>query len=114
MNTQAHWDRVYATKSVTEVSWYQREPLVSLDLIERVAPVRRAAILDVGSGASTLVDALLARGYTNLSVLDIAAAALDAARKRLGAHAGVVTPSLIPIRRCRRAIQLRSRWSPEH
>ena len=91
MNTQAHWDRVYATKSVTEVSWYQREPLVSLDLIERVAPVRSAAILDVGGGASTLVDALLARGYTNLSVLDIAAAALDAARKRLGAPAGVVT-----------------------
>ena len=90
MNTQAHWDRVYATKSVTEVSWYQREPLVSLDLIERVAPVRSAAILDVGGGASTLVDALLARGYTNLSVLDIAAAALAAARKRLGAHAGEV------------------------
>lgn len=90
MTIQAHWDRVYATRSVTEVSWYQREPQVSLDLIERVAPEHSAAILDVGGGASTLVDALLARGYTNLSVLDIAAAALAAARDRLGTRAGEV------------------------
>ena len=90
MTTQAHWERVYATRSHTEVSWYQREPRVSHELIERVAPARSAAILDVGGGASTLVDALLVRGYTNLGVLDIAAGALGAAHDRLGARGDTV------------------------
>jgi SAM-dependent methyltransferase len=86
---QRHWDRVYATKAATEVSWYQREPLVSLDLIAQ-AGAPSDTVIDVGGGASTLVDGLLGRGYTNLAVLDIASAALDAARARLGARAADV------------------------
>lgn len=89
MELREHWDHVYATRSPIEVSWYQREPRVSLDLIARVAPRRDAAIVDVGGGASTLVDALLDRGYHDVTVLDIAAAALEAAGARLGARAGL-------------------------
>ena len=75
MNSKEHWDAVYASKSPEEVSWFQRQPARSLDLIRRVAPRRDAAIIDVGGGASMLVDALLASGYTNITVSDIAAAA---------------------------------------
>jgi len=84
MDARDHWEAVYRTKSITEVSWFQREARVSLDLITRVAPELDSMIVDVGGGASTLVDGLLSRGYKNVTVLDIASAALDAARKRLG------------------------------
>lgn len=87
MAAREHWEAVYATSSPTEVSWFQREPRVSLELIERVAPDRGSAIIDVGGGASTLVDDLLSRGYRKVTVLDIAPAALDAARNRLGSAA---------------------------
>lgn len=84
MNPKEHWDAVYASKSPEEVSWFQRRPGLSVDLIQRVAPRSDAAIIDVGGGASTLVDALLASGYTNIAVSDIAAAALHHAQTRLG------------------------------
>jgi len=84
MRAKEHWDTVYETKSITEVSWFQREARISLELITRVAPGLGSAIVDVGGGASTLVDGLLGRGYRNVTVLDIASAAVDAARARLG------------------------------
>jgi len=84
VDTREHWDKVYRTKSITEVSWYQREPRVSLDLITRVAPELSSRIVDVGGGASTFVDGLLSRGYRNVTVLDIASAAIQAAQERLG------------------------------
>lgn len=85
-----HWERVYAEKSPDEVSWYQSVPEVSLDLIERYLPDRKASLIDVGGGASTLVDHLLARGYRAVTVLDIAARALQEARSRLGEQAEAV------------------------
>ncbi len=83
MVSQAHWESVYGAKQPTEVSWYRPHLDLSLRLIEEAAPRRDAAIIDVGGGESTLVDDVLDRGYTDVTVLDIAAAALDVARKRL-------------------------------
>jgi len=77
---QQHWETVYRTKAPDAVSWYRPHLDTSLALIERAAPDRNTAVLDVGGGASTLVDDLLARGYRDLSVLDISAAALNVAR----------------------------------
>jgi SAM-dependent methyltransferase len=89
--TQAdHWERIYRTKDPTQVSWYQPEPTLSLDLIQRVAPDLDAPIIDVGGGASTLVDGLLATGYRHLTVLDLSPTALALARQRLGVKAGLV------------------------
>jgi 2-polyprenyl-3-methyl-5-hydroxy-6-metoxy-1,4-benzoquinol methylase len=84
MNLKDHWESIYASKSAEEVSWFQRRPGLSVDLIRRVATRSDAAIIDVGGGASTLVDGLLSSGYTNIAVSDIAAAALRQAQTRLG------------------------------
>jgi SAM-dependent methyltransferase len=83
----AHWEHIYRTQRTDQVSWYAPHLDVSLQLISRVPLAPGAAILDVGGGASTLVDDLLARGFTNISVLDLSQAALDAARARLGPDA---------------------------
>jgi SAM-dependent methyltransferase len=86
--TQAeHWERIYRTSDPTQVSWYQTAPTLSLDLIRRVAPDLDAPIIDVGGGASTLVDSLLDAGYRNVTVLDLAPSALAIARQRLGERA---------------------------
>lgn len=87
MNRQKHWETVYATKTTDTVSWYRPHLDNSLALIERVASDRNAAVLDVGGGSSTLVDDLLARGYRDLSVLDISEEALSVTRERLGESA---------------------------
>jgi SAM-dependent methyltransferase len=79
-----HWEDVYSNKSATEVSWYQAEPKLSLELIANTGIPRDAAIIDVGGGASVLVDRLYHAGYRNLTVLDISARALEVAQKRLG------------------------------
>ena len=84
MDLKAHWDQVYATKASGELSWYRRHLETSLALIERAVPVRSASIIDVGGGESTLVDDLLLRGYTNVTVLDISRAAIDVTKIRLG------------------------------
>ncbi len=79
-----HWEDVYAAKQFSEVSWYQEVPATSLRLIEAAGVRRDDAIIDIGGGASTVVDHLLERGFEDLTVLDIAAHALDQARARLG------------------------------
>jgi 2-polyprenyl-3-methyl-5-hydroxy-6-metoxy-1,4-benzoquinol methylase len=85
MDTQAHWENVYQTKPSDQVSWFRPHLETSLALIDRaIGHDRGSAIIDVGAGASTLVDDLLADGYSNLTVLDISKAAIDVARKRLG------------------------------
>lgn len=84
MDPKAHWEKVYRTKQPTEVSWYRPHLDVSLQLIEESASNRDAQIIDVGGGESTLVDDLLARGYHNLSVLDVSSTALAVAKERLG------------------------------
>lgn len=91
MSTSDHWQTVYSQKAPQSVSWFQALPTRSLALIEQFSASRDARILDVGGGASTLVDALRADGYTSLTVLDFAAAALEHARARLGAQADAVT-----------------------
>jgi len=87
MNNREHWESVYSRKAATEVSWYQAEAERSLDLIRRTTPDRAAPIIDVGGGASTLVDSLLDSGYRAVTVLDLAPAALAVARQRLGDRA---------------------------
>ena len=87
MDTKAHWERIYTTKAPEAVSWYRSHLEASLALIERVASGRSASIIDVGGGESTLVDDLLARGYENITILDISQTAIDATKKRLGAAA---------------------------
>ncbi len=84
MNRQAHWEKVYSSKSPSQVSWFRPHLQTSLALIERAAANRSASIIDVGAGASTLVDDLLARGYRGITVLDISQRALDVAKDRLG------------------------------
>jgi len=84
MSKQEHWESIYTANAPTKLSWYQQTPTVSLEFIRRVAPRPDAAILDVGGGASVLVDALISAGYTRVTVSDIAASALHHAQTRLG------------------------------
>jgi trans-aconitate methyltransferase len=87
---QAHWEELYTTSDETQVSWFQDNPALSLALIELAKPDKDAAIIDIGAGASRLVDALLERGFRRVTVLDISAAALDLAALRLGRRASEV------------------------
>ena len=83
MDSKTHWEGVYTTKAVDEVGWYKPNFDVSLSLIAEAFPGPSARVLDVGGGASLLVDNLLARGYQQVAVLDIAAPALEHAKRRL-------------------------------
>lgn len=83
MQPKEHWENVYTNKSTNAVSWFQIRAALSLQFITSAAPHAGAAIIDVGGGASTLVDDLIVANYSNISVLDISAAALDVAQKRL-------------------------------
>jgi len=87
MQSRQHWENVYSRKPSTEVSWFQEHAALSLQLIADHGAPLSAPLIDVGGGASTLVDDLLQRGHTDLTVLDLSAAALATARQRLGAHA---------------------------
>ncbi len=84
MDSKQHWEDVYTTKSTRSVSWFQEHASLSLQLITSTAPQKGAAIIDIGGGASTLVDDLINAGYSDLSVLDISEAALVVAEQRLG------------------------------
>jgi 2-polyprenyl-3-methyl-5-hydroxy-6-metoxy-1,4-benzoquinol methylase len=84
MQKKEHWETVYSTKSPDSVSWYQEHAETSLNFIENLKLEKTATIIDVGGGASTLVDDLLANGYSHLSVLDLSGAALETAKKRIG------------------------------
>ena len=79
-----HWENIYATKGMEEVSWFQKVPTTSLDLIKQVAKNKQDAIIDIGGGDGFLVDNLLELGYTDITVLDISKNAIDRAKKRLG------------------------------
>jgi trans-aconitate methyltransferase len=85
-----HWERLWRNKAPEQVSWYQRDPAISLELIAAAGIAKDAGILDVGGGASLLVDRLLDLGHSNLAVLDVSAAALEACRARLGPRAAAV------------------------
>lgn len=87
---KAHWESVYSKKGSTEVSWYQQHPEYSLGLIKATGVDISAHIIDIGGGASTLIDFMLEEGYQNLSVLDISRSAIEQAKKRLGDSADKV------------------------
>jgi len=82
-----HWESVYQNNSLLGLSWYQEEPGLSLQLIRNTHIALDAPIIDVGGGASVLVDKLLDDGYTNIGVLDVSAQALAVAKNRLGGRA---------------------------
>lgn len=88
---RAHWQGVYARQAADEVSWYEPRPRTSLDLVWRTGAGTRASVVDVGGGASSLVDALLDEGFTQVAVLDVAETALEQAKARLGPRAARVT-----------------------
>ena len=90
MPSKDHWERIYSTKPSTRVSWYQEHARQSLRLIHDTGIPRSASIIDVGGGASTLVDDLVQEGYESVTVLDLSATALDTAKARLGERAGTV------------------------
>jgi SAM-dependent methyltransferase len=88
---KAHWDTVYATKSANEVSWTQKTQEVSMSMIRLLKLPKKAKIIDIGGGDSTLVDELLHIGFTALTVLDISKVAISKAKERLGDNANKVT-----------------------
>jgi SAM-dependent methyltransferase len=87
---RAHWQNVYTTKSEREVSWFQENPAPSLELIALAGLSEGASIIDIGGGASRVVDALVERNSGEITVLDLSTAALDVARQRLGDKAAAV------------------------
>ena len=90
-NRKNHWESIYQTKQLNEVSWYQLVPQTSLDLISKYVKSYDAKIIDIGGGDSFLVDNLLQLGYTNISVLDISEAAIERAKIRLGENTNKVS-----------------------
>lgn len=94
-----HWDGVYGRRATTEVSWYEADPSLSLALIDATGVTPSAPVIDIGGGASLLVDRLLDRGYTDLTVLDISNEALSVVRDRLGPRQKAVTFLAQDIRR---------------
>ncbi len=91
MDRQTHWRTVYEKRRPDEVSWFQPHASMSMSLIQAALPDLDAPILDVGGGASMLVDDLLAAGYRDVTVLDLAPAVLELVRNRLGAEADRVS-----------------------
>ncbi len=91
LERQTHWQNVYQTKGERDVSWFQETPTISLDLIRATGVGPDASIIDIGGGASRLVDALIAEEFHSLSVLDVSEKALATSRERLGAEAANVT-----------------------
>jgi SAM-dependent methyltransferase len=83
-----HWQRIYDSKEEGEVSWYEPRPQVSLDLIDRAGLGAGSAVIDIGAGASRLVDCLVERGFTDITVLDLSEAALHQAQARLVGRPG--------------------------
>lgn len=82
-----HWENIYQTKDLKDVSWYQPTPTTSLDFLKQFKISKTAKIIDIGGGDSLLVDNLLDLGYKDITVLDISASSLDKAKQRLGERA---------------------------
>ncbi len=91
MKTEKHWNKIYAKKAPTEVSWYAPKLERSMGFIEQCAMGPQAQIIDVGAGACNLADDLLERGYENLTILDVSHRALEKTRQRLGPRASQIT-----------------------
>lgn len=89
-NVKTHWETIYKTKQPNEVSWTQKVPTVTMEFIHQFNIPKNASIIDIGGGDSKLVDHLLAEGFSNITVLDIAEAGILRAKNRLGKDAGKV------------------------
>src|SRR5258708_36956348 len=85
---QSHWQNIYTSKGENEVSWFQESPASSLALIAETGARPASGIIDIGGGASRLVDHLIEQGFRDVTVLDLSAAALETAKARLGDRAG--------------------------
>lgn len=83
MDRHEHWNSIYQTKAVTDVSWFEVDPQVSWELISSASPIL-GRVIDVGGGASRLVDRLVATGFKHVTVLDISEIALEHAKARMG------------------------------
>lgn len=90
MDRKQHWEQVYTTKASDAVSWFQEHADQSLRMLHNTGLGKNAAIIDVGGGTSTLVDDLVAEGYTDVTVIDLSSAALAVAKQRLGPHSNAV------------------------
>ena len=90
MDRKSHWENVYRTKRADEVSWFQKQPTLSLGFIRRLVVDKATPIVDIGGGASSLVDNLVADSYSDITVLDLSGTALVEAQQRLGERAGQV------------------------
>lgn len=88
---QAHWEDVYTKKAESEVSWFQDHPAQSLDLMAELGATADTAIIDIGGGASRVVDCLVEKGFRAVTVLDLSQAALNMAQARLGDRAAKVS-----------------------
>ena len=90
INREAHWESIYRTKKLTEVSWYQPLPETSLNFVHNLSIKNDSKIIDIGGGDSLFVDNLLDLGFVNITVLDISKTAIERAKKRLGKKAQLV------------------------
>lgn len=88
---QRHWQSIYGQKDPAQVSWFEPTPAFSLAMLDAVAAHPGQSVIDVGAGASRLANALLQRGFTDITALDIAAGGLDVARRELGPAASRIT-----------------------
>jgi len=90
-DNKKHWENIYKTKKLSEVSWFQSTPETSLNFFQQFNVPKTAKIIDIGGGDSLLVDHLLDLGYQNITILDISESALNRAKQRLGNRAKKVT-----------------------
>ncbi|MDO9056521.1 MAG: methyltransferase domain-containing protein [Sulfuricurvum sp.] len=86
---ERHWENVYTTKDMSKVGWYQKEPSISLLLLQKIGATSKDAFIDVGCGVSTLADTLIDLGYRDIMLLDISQSALEIVKKRLGSSADI-------------------------
>lgn len=91
MSDKSHWNAVYSRKEEAQLSWHQSDPSVSVEFMEKAGLTAASSVIDIGAGTSRVVDALVSRGLTDLTVLDVSQAALDATRSRLGQDGNTVT-----------------------
>lgn len=86
-----HWSEVWSDRDLQQVSWFQSTPRTSLELVQRYAPDRSSAVIDIGGGASRFAADLIELGYLDVTVVDVAEAALERARQQMGSRANEVT-----------------------
>ena len=85
-----HWENIYTTKQLNEVSWYQPQPVTAIRFVEKFNLPKEAKIIDIGGGDSFFADWLLENGYSDITILDVSEAALERAKQRLGDNAAKI------------------------